>query len=163
MFSHYLAAKLSDRIAAIAPVVGGMADPFYREFRPEKPVSVFIIQGMSDPLVPYMGGAVARGTRGRIIPTERAAALWVEKDGCDHKPSVGELPKTDPTGGFQVKWSRWSGGRDNTEVLLYAIEGGGHTWPGGSQFLPVFFVGRVCQDFDATEAIWEFFKSHPRP
>lgn len=29
IFSHYLAGHLADRIAAIAPVVGGMADPYH--------------------------------------------------------------------------------------------------------------------------------------
>ena len=32
IFSQYVAAKLSDKFAAIAPVAGGIADPFYKEF-----------------------------------------------------------------------------------------------------------------------------------
>ncbi|HJV55417.1 MAG TPA: PHB depolymerase family esterase, partial [Methylomirabilota bacterium] len=55
IFSHYLAAHLSTRIAAIAPVVGGIADPPEPWFRPERPVSVLMLQGTRDPLVPYHG------------------------------------------------------------------------------------------------------------
>ncbi len=42
IFSHYLAAHLSARLAAIAPVVGGIADPPEAWLRPEQPVSVSI-------------------------------------------------------------------------------------------------------------------------
>jgi len=62
-----------------------------------------------------------------------------------------------------VHWSRWRGGRLDSEVLLYVEEGAGHTWPGGSQYLPKMAIGGVCRDFDATRAIWDFFKAHPRP
>jgi polyhydroxybutyrate depolymerase len=61
IFSHYLAARLSARIAAIAPVVGGMAEGIRSTFSPAQPVSVLILQGPSDPLVPYGGGGVLIG------------------------------------------------------------------------------------------------------
>ena len=48
-------------------------------------------------------------------------------------------------------------------MLLYVEAGAGHTWPGGSQYLPKGVIGGVCRDFDATQAIWDFFKTHPRP
>jgi polyhydroxybutyrate depolymerase len=48
-------------------------------------------------------------------------------------------------------------------VALLRLEGGGHTWPGGAQYLPAMLVGRVCRDFDATAVIWEFFRRHPKP
>ena len=53
-------------------------------------------------------------------------------------------------------------GRNGTEVVLYTVQGGGHTW-GGQQDAPRIAGSRVCRDFDATQTIWEFFKTHPRP
>jgi polyhydroxybutyrate depolymerase len=47
-------------------------------------------------------------------------------------------------------------------VLYYKIEGGGHTWPDGPQFLPKFIIGPTCRQFDATQTIWEFLKAHPK-
>jgi polyhydroxybutyrate depolymerase len=163
IFSHYLAAHLSSRIAAIAPVVGGIADPFYQRFRPEKPVSVFIIQGRNDPLVPYQAGGISEGKRGKVISTDEAIRKWVLHDGCSPEPVTGRLPDKDPKDGCTVTWSTWSKGRDGTEVMLYNIAGGGHTWPGGPQYLPERLIGKVCRDFDATEVIWDFFKRHPKP
>ena len=54
-------------------------------------------------------------------------------------------------------------GRLDSEVLLYVEEGAGHTWPGGSQYLPKAIIGGVCRDFDASEAVWEYFKARRRP
>ena len=162
IFSHYLAAHLSSRIAAIAPVVGGIADPPEPWFRPEHAVSVLILQGTTDPLVPYRGGAIAFG-RGKIIDTEEAARRWAVANGAAREPVsealAGAGSRTNRCGGLRLVYPD---GRDGTEVVLVRLEGGGHTWPGGAQYLPETLIGRVCHDFDATALIWEFFKTHPR-
>jgi polyhydroxybutyrate depolymerase len=160
IFSHYLAAHLSARIAAIAPVVGGIADPPEAWLRPEQPVSVLMLQGTRDPLVPYHGGAVAFG-RGKIIDTEEAARRWAALNG-GREPVREPLPADgkDRCGGLRTIYP---GGRDGSEVTLVRLDGGGHTWPGGAQYLPELLIGRVCRDFDATVLIWDFFKAHPKP
>ena len=48
----------------------------------------------------------------------------------------------------------------NATVVLYTIEGGGHTWPGGGP-LPEWFVGPTTHSIDASSVMWEFFKDHP--
>lgn len=159
--SNYLAATHSRRFAAIAPVVGGIADPFHKIFAPEDGVSVLVVQGTQDPLVPYEGGKVALG-RGRVIPTEDALRLWVKADICAQPPRTDLLPDLDPGDGCRVERSVWSGCRAGTEVVLLKMVGAGHTWPGGVQYLPRGMVGRVCRDFDSS-FIWEFFKAHPKP
>ena len=42
-------------------------------------------------------------------------------------------------------------------VLLYTIQGGGHTWPGS---IDVARLGRTTQSINATDLIWEFFQGH---
>jgi polyhydroxybutyrate depolymerase len=113
IFSHYLAANLANRIAAIAPVAGGLADPFYRSFAPSQPVSVFIIQGTADPLMPFDGGTVAF-RRGQIIPTDDTVRLWLQLDHARAIPVTGDLPDSDATDGCRVRWSKWGDGRRNT-------------------------------------------------
>lgn len=75
---------------------------------------------------------------------------------------TGVLPDTDPTDGCRVSWKKWTGGKNGTEVWLYAEEGAGHTWP-GSPNTPAASIGAVCRDFAAAETAWSFFKSHPKP
>lgn len=163
IFSEYLAAKLSDKFAAIAPVAGGIADPFYKEFAPANPVSVLAINGTRDPLVPFNGGNVTRAGRGKVISVNDAMHLWVVRDGTSAEPQTGMLPDADPTDGCRVSWKKWTGGKNGTEVWLYAEEGAGHTWPGRAPNLPKAIVGTVCRDFDASETAWSFFKAHPKP
>ena len=161
IFSHTLAQKLSERIAAIAPVAGGIASPVAADFLPASPVSVLIINGREDPLVPYDGGAVGR-THGSIVSSARALHLWLEADGLRGEPLVRDVaPKR--TGDCSEQWQTWSGGRGGSAVTLISLGGGGHTWPGGTQYLPKAIVGAVCPELDATRVIWEFFRQHPKP
>ncbi len=165
MFAHFLAAHRADKIAAIAPVVGGITEPFDQQFQPSAAVSVLIIQGTDDPIVPFGGGPIRfPGTkdRGRVIATEKAATRWVESNGCDPKEVKRAVPDKDPKDGCQIDASVWSDGKDRSEVWLFRLVGGGHTWPGGAQYLPRAIIGRVCHDVDS-EAIWLFFQSHPKP
>ncbi|MDH3494783.1 MAG: esterase, partial [Acidobacteriota bacterium] len=161
IFSHFIAAQMADRIAAIAPVIGGIADPFHKRFEPSDPVSVFIIQGTEDKLVPYKGGEIGRN-RGRVISTDETIRIWTNHNKTDSKAVEGNLADSDKNDGCRVETFTWRNGKNGTEVVLYKLIGGGHTWPGGSQYAPRFIVGRVCRDFDATEAVWQFFKDHPK-
>jgi polyhydroxybutyrate depolymerase len=177
MCSHYIAAVLSEKIAAIAPVVGGMPDPFHKRFKPTQPVSVLIIQGTKDPTLPYEGGKVPdqKLNRGRVLGADNTAKMWVEHNGCRKEPAKEELPDKDPKDGCMVTRFTWSKGRNGTEVVLYKIDGGGHRWPGGNYpQVPTASqakkakdltarLGARCDDFDASEVIWEFFKNHPKP
>lgn len=49
-----------------------------------------------------------------------------------------------------------------TAVVLYTVTGGGHTWPGGLQYLPEGVIGRTTTQFSASAESWEFFRAHPR-
>ena len=160
IFSNFLALKLSERIAAIAPVAGGLAAPLPSVLRPARPVSVLLFNGTDDPLVPFEGGAVAR-THGRVVGAEETARRWARADGGAGSP-LRDAPSARPGAACRLERSRWSGGRDGTEVVLNALVGGGHTWPGGPQYLPKTLVGVACREPDATRAIWEFFRDHPR-
>lgn len=165
IFSHYLAANRAEKIAAIAPVVGGIATPFHERFKPTHPVSVLIIQGTADPLVPYGGGKIAGGDgrdRGGIIATDETIRLWTRANGCAAEPNIKPLPDQDTQDRCRTEEQRWKDGREGTEVVLWRVDGGGHTWPGGIQYLPERLIGRMTRDFGSTE-IWEFFKSHPKP
>ena len=46
-------------------------------------------------------------------------------------------------------------------VVLYKIEGGGHTWPGQTQVGA--FLGKTALDLKANDLIWGFFRKHPMP
>lgn len=160
-FSNYIAAHFSDKFAAIAPVVGGIAEKFAPNFNPKQPVSVFVIQGTADPLCPFEGGIVAR-TRGRTIRTEKTLELWTKHNQTATDAVKGALPDVDTTDGCTVETYLWKNGKNGTEVKFHKEIGGGHGLSGTIQYLPKSIIGNVCRDYDAKEAIWEFFKTHPK-
>ena len=57
----------------------------------------------------------------------------------------------DPTYIVRSEWAPGDG-----EFILYVVEGGGHAWPGGGQFLPPAAIGYASQ-VDATPLIWQDF------
>lgn len=162
IMTHVLGMKLGHRLAAIAPIVGGV--PRGTDLAPAAPLSVLIIQGTLDPAVPYQGGPITvgkGGPRGEVLSTEAAVELWRRHNGCD-KSETWELPDT-ADDGCKVTGQTWSGGRQGTEVVLYRIEGGGHTVPGGKQYLPRRLIGVVCRDINAVDVLMSFFRDKRLP
>jgi polyhydroxybutyrate depolymerase len=104
--------------------------------------------GTADQIVPYQGGASGDGeTRLPVVPSWIAA--HAELNGCS--PSPAELAASGKASG--VLYTDCTEGAD---VVLYTIDGGGHTWPGGEP-LPEWITGYTSPDIDATRVMWEFF------
>ncbi len=161
--SHRLAAEASDLIAAIAPVVGGMAPAMAKKFHPDHPVSILIIQGDSDPLVPIRGGMVwffRRRKRGQVIPTEETVSLYVRRNGNKGEPTVTTLDR-DEKDGTSVEIRKYPDGPGGVKTQVYIVRNGGHTWAGRPLYLPEMLIGKASQEFSTTDVIWEFFKSCP--
>jgi len=163
IFVHLLAEKCASRLAAIASISGGIAEPIAPNFKPANALSVFIVHGTKDPFVPYNGGNVDESDNGRIISTDQTVKKWIAINGDNTKSEKGQLPDVNKDDHSQVKWTRWNFPKTRTELLLYTIEGAGHTWPSGPQFLPISTIGEVDRDFDGATAIWDFFQKHPKP
>jgi len=158
-----LAIDLSDKFAAIAAVTASLGKQDEQSV-PKAPISVMFINGTEDPLVPYNGGqVVAFGqTRGEILATSAAIRWWAARNGCTDQPVSQDLPDSEPGDGTYVQMETFSGGEQGSEVVLVRINGGGHTWPGGVQYLPERRIGKVCRDIDGTELIFDFFARHQR-
>ena len=122
-------------------------------------MSLVMFSGTEDPLVPYGGGSV-KGKRGRVLSADATRARFAELDGCGPAaPSVhyDRVPDDDTS----VTEVAHTGCANNTEVRLFSIEGGGHTWPGGPQYLPKLVIGRVSKELDMSEELWKFFSRQP--
>jgi hypothetical protein len=50
-------------------------------------------------------------------------------------------------------------GKDDSQVALFVIDGGGHTWPGRE--LSARFLGKSALVLPANDLIWKFFEDHP--
>ena len=153
-----LACDLPRRFAAIAPVAGALPAELEHRCATAAPVSLLMFQGTLDRLMPYDGGDLSH--RGRVLPVVTTAGLFARLNGCAPEPMVAAEPDT-VTDGTRVRRSSYGGCREGHDVVLFTIEGGGHTWPGGP---PVGrSVGRVTRDLDANRAMLDFFDRHPPP
>lgn len=154
MMTHRLGIELSDKLAAIAPVVATL---FGDEPQPAQPVSALMINGMLDQSVPYKGGP----TGGRFprawdgTPAKPAMAqgsFWATANRCMNDPPV----KSER--GPLIQWQyRCPEGKS---VELYLLKDTGHAWPGGQK-------GSQLGDppgmsLNATDVIWDFFKTRKK-
>ncbi len=157
-FSYRLACELSSQIAAVAPVSGTLGADLKRFVKaPSRPVSIIHFHGKQDTFCPYAGGPGKGGLESVALPgAEKTIQFWVAFDGCQPKP-VEELRKG------RAVCRRYGGGKDKSEVVLWTLEDGGHTWPGGESTLPVGIAGPINHDISATELMWKFFQDHPIP
>lgn len=170
IFSNRLGVELSDKLAAIAPVVGNLPidKTSGKAFAPQagktKPLSVLLINGTDDTFVKWDGGTV-RGSDGRVTSVAETVSAWTKAIGCEPKPKIENSPDKFPDDGTTLRRESYSSCKNGTEVVLYAIVGGGHGWHGstsaGSQ-LTRRLTGNLSREINSTETIWEFFKRHPK-
>jgi polyhydroxybutyrate depolymerase len=135
--SYRLACELENRITAIASVTGLLA---YEPCDPSRPVPVLQMHGTDDPTVPYTG-----------VPL--TISYWTDHNLCPPDSTVIDLPDIDPDDQSTVTLTIYSPCDDSSEVLLYTINGGEHTWPGSS-----IIIGVTNQDINGSVEIWNFFK-----
>ena len=132
--SSLLGCRLNNRIAAIGPV-GGL-----RSFGPcpGRAVPVISVHGLADMTNPYEG----HGDRGPewVESVPEALAGWAAHNRCQPKLLQDEQPGP-------LRTIRYAGCAGGAEVRLLRLDGMGHIWP--------------RTEVDATEAIWQFFKTHP--
>jgi polyhydroxybutyrate depolymerase len=162
--AYAVACGLSDKIAAIAPIAGGLA---LESCAPSRPVSIIHFHGTADPGWPYYGGGSC-WTDSIRPPISKTLSKWRDINQCS---AVSEPAYQNGDASCETFSC------NNSEITFCAIKDGGHTVPGGYSF-PVERlmpwdedcalgpygrgVGKVSSDIVAIDAMWEFFKKHTR-
>src|SRR4030042_206162 len=117
MMSHRLGCELSQRIAAISPVASNLPVNMAPVWAPTRRMSVLIINGTDDPLVPWGGGDIhfGRTTLGKVLSVADTVKFWTEKDQCTSLPITTQLPDKDPSDGTSVRKEIYAGCEDGAE------------------------------------------------
>jgi len=145
MMAYWLADRLSNRIAAIAPVAGAMAGD---EPAPAQSVSVIAFHGDADNTVRYNG---VSKTDYHYLAAADSTGFWVKRDGCK---LAAQRRENDTS--IRDDYTACTQG---SAVTLYTIKGGGHAWPSDETVAKL--VGNEANTSTA-KLIWEFFKAHPK-
>lgn len=143
--AYRLATEHADRFAAIAPVAASMVN----DGRPALPMSVVHVHGTRDRMIPFVGGIGDRSLqRVSYPPVREVVDRWRRFAYCAPEPTTAR------EGPAEIQ--TWTAA-DGTQVVLCAIERGGHIWPG-----PHARFRNAASGFDATAFIWRFFTAHSR-
>jgi polyhydroxybutyrate depolymerase len=141
--AYTIGCRLSNEVAAIAPVAGTMD---LDACHPHDPVSVMEIHGTSDIELLYDGGESAGSTK--LTPsTPSVVQQWASLDGC-----TAPQPTEHETG---VDVMRWTGCGAGTSVVLDTVELGTHDWYGPQ-------LDGADASIDATKAVWQFVSAQHR-
>jgi polyhydroxybutyrate depolymerase len=153
-----LGCEVSDLFAAMGTVAAAVVS--MEDCNSSRPVPAMAFHGTADPVVDYEGGEMtgwllrwAAGVTDAptyFVGAEDWVATWAEGNGCDPTPEI--IPPQGDAGGV-----RYTGCDEDAAVILYTIDGGGHTWPSG---WPIPLVGKTSKDIDATEELWAFLKEY---
>lgn len=147
--SYRLACELYDRIASIASVTGSMSVGMTTHCDITRPVAVMQIHGTADPTVPYNGGTGSTSV-------EENLQYWKNKNSCQGDSVVTNLPDIVSDGTTVTKIYQGNCA-ESTEVIIFRVNNGGHTWPDA-----VIDIGTTTKDINANSEIIQFFNKHPR-
>lgn len=149
-----LSCKLAGRIAAVGEVAAAVEHP--DSCGDAAPVPVMAFHGTADRVAFYGGGVSPVQPPGAtpLPPIRTWMADWARRNQCSGDANEVAVSA-------HVRRLAYSNCAQNADVVLYTIEGGGHTWPGGHD-LPERFFGPTTQEIDATRLLWDFYEQHPR-
>jgi polyhydroxybutyrate depolymerase len=146
-----LGCTMADRFAGIAAI--GAAMPKHLTCLPSHPLTVVMMNGTSDPIVHYNGGHVGSYS---VLSAEDSSKYWAKLNGCPSKPQHQKMPPREKAG-MKTEVDTYDDCQKSAQVVLYSIDGGGNTWPGGEQYLVEKVIGKTSSDVNANEVMWSFF------
>lgn len=149
---YRLAVERPNFFAAIAPVSGVLGVDPPPGVLPPLPLIHF--HGLQDQNVAYQGGI---GPKARDpLPrrsVEETLAIFRRRNRCPDNPArehrIG-----------RARCREYAPAPGGAPVVLWTLEDGGHTWPGGHSTLPLDIVGPLNTDIRASELIWDFVRNY---
>lgn len=155
MLTLKLASEMSDTFSAVAVVSSGANGT---ELKPGNKVSIMAVNGTEDRVVPLRGrvwGSTAQSLGvPHFEPLKNSFKNWTTTSGIAEQPPIVR--------DGDVISSRGVNPETGTEIVAYAIKGGRHEWPGSDRAKRSSPNSAEAQ-FQTTDKIWEFFKSHKKP
>lgn len=160
MMAYRLAVEAGDRIAAIAPVAGGMVvDPF----SPVRALPILHIHSVDDPRALYHGGLGPRFplTNQRVNHPDIDTVInqWAHYEQCSATPVRVENRSGDKKraeAGHSATLERYENCQGNSVIALWKLRGPGHVWPGGQRNYMKRLLGASSSVIDANDEIWKF-------
>lgn len=150
--SYRMACEYPEKFAAMASVTGLMGDSVKYYCDMDTPIPILQIHGTSDAIVPYSGNF-------GYASVDTTINFWRIHNQCSAAVNMETLPDLNgPDNSSVIKYT-YSGCKNHSDVVLYKVNSGGHTWPGA---IAIPANGNTNYDIHASREIWKFFKEHPK-
>ena len=173
MMTLRLACERAERFLAVAPTRIVMPGGWLDSCRPSEAISVMLLMGTKDPLVPFEGGDLTfRDTSSPVLSFADTENFWLRFNGCEGESASSRLYDLDPTDGISTRVERWKPCNAGVEVLSYRVFGMGHPIPGvripehlTRQITEIFgkpleeVTGPGTRDFHGPTEVWRFFRN----
>ena len=143
---YLIAMRAPKAFKAMASIAGLQFNWMETEYSYKHPLPFMEVHGTQDHTSEWLGDPENKGGWGAYIPVPAAVSRIIAVNGCTEE-YVTELPRRD--GRNQVTLYQFTGGKPAvkggrpTEVWLYKVEGGDHSWSD--------------KDMDTCSEIWRFF------
>jgi len=147
--TYKLACDLPQTLSAIAVVTGNMLTTLQTTCTVPNGLPVMHFHGTSDAIVNYFGSA-------GISSVDSTIKWWVNQNNCNSSVVFTALPNTNLSDNCTAEKYYFGGGKNRSEITLYKIINGGHTWPGS---IPLQGLGNTNQDINASNIIGNFFQT----
>jgi polyhydroxybutyrate depolymerase len=161
MMTYRIGLALSSRIAGIGAIIANNpVDPLgICPMQPTAPLSVVIMNGTVDPLMPYDGGFVSMmSSSGSVISAIATRDYWLSANGCALTAVTETLLDSDLDDESTVTLQRYTDCLDDQKVVYFRVDGGGHTTPSRKYFTD----GRQNRDVEGAEEIWRILRDARR-
>ncbi len=153
---YKLACDMSNRIAAVAPVVASMVYDNINSCVPSRPFPVIACNGADDPVTAYNGIPL------NFPSIDTIKQIWQEKNICDVNPTIDSLPNTDLNDNSTVVTYTYNNCADAVTTKFYKVLKGGHTWAGAPNLF-LGLIGNTNNDIKWNQESWNFFKQNAIP
>lgn len=157
--TQLLAEAIPHRLAAVAVIVSSR--PANRKCSDSDiPLSILFMNGTEDTFVPYDGGDII-DNRGEVYSTDETINYWIAKNKTDKQPIVTEFSNSNKVDRSTVTQYTYENGVNGTEVVLYKVDGGGHTEPSIQERYGLIYKGIVGPqngDIEMVDEVWSFFR-----
>ena len=132
-------------------------------YQSNQPVSMLVMNGTSDPINPYNGGAIILPdgkNRGTVVSTDNTIRYWTSLDKCDTTlKTIHQFPDINKSDSSVAIEEDYECPVTNKKITLLKIINGGHIIPNpGFNFWPKV-LGNVNKDINAPEIIFDYFMS----
>ena len=136
---------------------------------PSTPVSILFMNGTDDNHLPYTGGTVSNPPNpdfGTVLSTDQSIDTFKNLAQTNHTASPYLFPDLDPDDGGQVEKFLYENSLTQKQVILYKVNGGGHSAPSiQERYSPLFeqYFNKQNHDIEMTVEVWHFFRDKTLP